>query len=47
MKTFVRSRRFSTQHNQTLCYVSGLQKGALGMIMWEGFEKQEMHATYL
>lgn len=46
MKTFVRSRRFTTQQNQTLLYVSGLQLGALELIKWAEFGKQEMHTTY-
>jgi len=46
MKTFVKSRRFRTQKNQTLYYVSGLQLGALRLIRWTGFEEQEMHTTY-
>jgi len=46
MKTFVRSRRFRTRQDQTLYYVSGLQLGALWLIKWTGFEKQEMHTTF-
>jgi hypothetical protein len=46
MKTFVRSRRFRTQQNQILCYVSGLHLGALGLIKWAEFGKQEMHTIY-
>jgi hypothetical protein len=46
MKTFVGSRRFRTQQNQTLFYVCGMQLGVLGLIRWAGFEKQEMHTTY-
>lgn len=46
MKTFVRSRRFRTQQNQTLCYVRGLHLGALGLIIRAGFKKQEMHTKF-
>lgn len=46
MKTFVRSRHFRTQQNQKLCYVSGLQLSALGVIKWAGLEKEDMRTTY-